>query len=177
MMKRRMMKRRRSIRETLRSCDCCSTLTLTEQQNRHEASSRLRPERRTEPGPGLEPVTEPRPGPGLGVEPGADGSEQPLSELQSDGEICGGVNVEMKPELQRVLESRRRDQQIRQKKQEDEARRKISPLEAELLKRHKKLEELEKQQQQQENLKAPEFVKVKENLRRTSFNSKEEKEV
>ncbi|XP_023130330.1 protein FAM107B isoform X4 [Amphiprion ocellaris] len=89
----------------------------------------------------------------------------------------GGVNVEMKPELQRVLESRRRDQQIRQKKQEDEARRKISPLEAELLKRHKKLEELEKQQQQQENLKAPEFVKVKENLRRTSFNSKEEKEV
>uniref|UniRef100_A0A3Q4GQG6 Actin-associated protein FAM107A n=1 Tax=Neolamprologus brichardi TaxID=32507 RepID=A0A3Q4GQG6_NEOBR len=47
----------------------------------------------------------------------------------------------MKPELQRVLESRRRDQLIKQRKEEDEARRKVSPLEAELLKRHKKLEE------------------------------------
>lgn len=48
----------------------------------------------------------------------------------------------MKPELQRVLESRKRDQVIRQRKQEDEAQRKISPLEAELQKRHKKLEEV-----------------------------------
>uniref|UniRef100_A0A3Q3KKN0 Actin-associated protein FAM107A n=1 Tax=Monopterus albus TaxID=43700 RepID=A0A3Q3KKN0_MONAL len=87
--------------------------------------------------------------------------------------------VEVKPELQRVLETRKRDQLIQQRKQEDEARRKISPLEAELLKRHKKLDELEKQQEkdQGENLKAPEFVRVKENLRRTSFHSKEEKEV
>ena len=52
------------------------------------------------------------------------------------------MSVETKPELQRVLESRKRDQQIRQRKQEDEARRKISPLEAELLKRQKKLEEV-----------------------------------
>ncbi|XP_074528035.1 protein FAM107B isoform X2 [Halichoeres trimaculatus] len=91
----------------------------------------------------------------------------------------GGSMVETKPELQRVLESRKRDQMIKQRKQEDEARRKISPLEAELLKRHKKLEEMEKEQEkeQQENLKAPEFVKVKENLRRTSFHGKEEKEV
>ncbi|XP_028284846.1 protein FAM107B isoform X2 [Parambassis ranga] len=91
----------------------------------------------------------------------------------------GGVSVETKPELQRVLESRKRDQLIRQRKQEEEAHRKISPLEAELLKRHKKLDELERQQEQQqeENLKAPEFVKVKENLRRTSTHSKEEKEV
>ncbi|XP_018543186.1 protein FAM107B isoform X2 [Lates calcarifer] len=107
------------------------------------------------------------------------------------GTLRGGVSVEMKPELHRVLESRKRDQLIKQRKQEDEARRKISPLEAELLKRHRKLEEhvlsvsstcpqhLEKQQEkeQEENLKAPEFVKVKENLRRTSFHSKEEKEV
>ncbi|KAM9409953.1 protein FAM107B-like isoform 2-T2 [Pholidichthys leucotaenia] len=55
----------------------------------------------------------------------------------------GGVSVEMKPELQRVLESRKRDQLIKQRKEEDEARRKISPLEAELLKRHKKLEEID----------------------------------
>ncbi|XP_069031556.1 protein FAM107B isoform X1 [Embiotoca jacksoni] len=87
----------------------------------------------------------------------------------------GGVSVEMKPELQRVLETRKRDQLIRQKKQEEEAHRKISPLEAELMKRHRKLEELDRQQQ--EDLKAPEFVKVKENLRRTSIHSKEEKEV
>ncbi|XP_040059057.1 protein FAM107B isoform X5 [Gasterosteus aculeatus] len=89
-----------------------------------------------------------------------------------------GVSVETKPELQRVLESRKRDQLIKQRKQEEEARRKISPLEAELLKRHQKLDELDKQQEkeQEENLKAPEFVKVKENLRRTSFH-KEEKEV
>ncbi|XP_024126494.1 protein FAM107B isoform X2 [Oryzias melastigma] len=90
-----------------------------------------------------------------------------------------GASVETKPELQRVLESRKREQLIRQRKQEDEARRKVSPLEAELQKRHKKLEELERQQeqQQQENLKAPEFVKVRENLRRTSCHGKEEKEV
>lgn len=50
--------------------------------------------------------------------------------------------MEMKPELQRVLESRRRDQLIKQRKEEDEARRKVSPLEAKLLKRHKKLEEV-----------------------------------
>uniref|UniRef100_A0A669CN36 Actin-associated protein FAM107A n=1 Tax=Oreochromis niloticus TaxID=8128 RepID=A0A669CN36_ORENI len=90
--------------------------------------------------------------------------------------LSRGVSVEMKPELQRVLESRRRDQLIRQRKEEDEARRKVSPLEAELLKRHKKLEELERQQEQ-EDLRAPEFVKVKENLRRTSVQGKEEKEV
>ncbi|XP_041835966.1 protein FAM107B isoform X2 [Melanotaenia boesemani] len=90
-----------------------------------------------------------------------------------------GMRVEMKPELQRVLESRKRDQLIRQRKQEEEAHRKISPLEAELMKRHKKLEELEKQQEQQQedDMRAPEFVKVKEKLRRTSYHSKEEKEV
>ncbi|KAF7657639.1 hypothetical protein LDENG_00023610, partial [Lucifuga dentata] len=86
-----------------------------------------------------------------------------------------GVGVTMKPELQRVMESRKRDQLIKQRKQEDEARKKISPFEQELLKRHKKLEELEKQQE--ENLRAPEFIKVKENLKRTSGHSKEEKEV
>ncbi|XP_029908455.1 protein FAM107B [Myripristis murdjan] len=91
----------------------------------------------------------------------------------------GGVGVETKPELQRVLEARKREQLIKQRKQEDEARKKISPLEQELLKRHKKLEELEKKQEkdEEETLKAPEFVKVKENLRRTSFHGKGEKEV
>ncbi|KAL3059401.1 hypothetical protein OYC64_011342 [Pagothenia borchgrevinki] len=90
----------------------------------------------------------------------------------------GGGAVEMKPELQRVLESRKRDQLIRTRKQEEETHRKVSPLEAELLKRHQKLDQLDRQQQreQDDSMKAPEFVKVKENLRRTSF-QKEEKDV
>lgn len=54
----------------------------------------------------------------------------------------GGVSVELKPELHRVLESRKRDQLLKQRKQEEEAHRKISPLEAELQKRHRKLEEV-----------------------------------
>ncbi|CAF93084.1 unnamed protein product, partial [Tetraodon nigroviridis] len=87
-------------------------------------------------------------------------------------------SVEIKPELQRVLESRRRDQLIKQRKQEEEAHRKRSPLEAELMRRHRRLEELEKQQQEekQEKRGAPEFIKVKENLRRTSVQN-DEKEV
>ncbi|KAM4624819.1 protein FAM107B isoform 1-T1 [Polymixia lowei] len=91
----------------------------------------------------------------------------------------GGVGVENKPELQRVLEARKREQMIKQKKQEEEARKKISPLEQELLKRHKKLEEMEQKQEKdaEDSEKAPEFVKVKENLRRTSFHSNGEKEV
>lgn len=58
--------------------------------------------------------------------------------------VCArtGSAMQVKPELQRVLESRKRDQMIKQKKQELEANRKISPLEAELMKRHKKLEEV-----------------------------------
>uniref|UniRef100_A0A8C1URY6 Actin-associated protein FAM107A n=1 Tax=Cyprinus carpio TaxID=7962 RepID=A0A8C1URY6_CYPCA len=84
-----------------------------------------------------------------------------------------GIGVENKPELQRVLEQRKREQTIKQRKQEEEARRKISPLEHELLKRHHKLEELEKERagQVDSNFSAPEFIKVKENLRRTSFTS------
>ncbi|XP_039512365.1 actin-associated protein FAM107A isoform X3 [Pimephales promelas] len=87
-----------------------------------------------------------------------------------------GISVESKPELQRVLEQRKREQMIKQRKREEEARRKISPLEQELLKRQQKLEELEKEQASVEDS-APEFIKVKENLRRTSFTSSGEKEV
>ncbi|CAN9512233.1 unnamed protein product [Ophioblennius macclurei] len=86
-------------------------------------------------------------------------------------ELLSRRGCETKPELQRVLDSRKRDQLIRLRKQEDETHRKISPLEAELRKRHNKLEEMERQQEvrQQQELRAPEFVKVKENLRRTSI--------
>ncbi|KGL99258.1 Protein FAM107A, partial [Charadrius vociferus] len=89
-----------------------------------------------------------------------------------------GLGVESKPELQRVLEHRRRNQLIRQKKEEEEAKKLQSPFEKELLKRHQRLDQvelnnressflqLEKEQEKQEDH-APEFIKVKENLRRT----------
>ncbi|KAM3665764.1 actin-associated protein FAM107A isoform X1 [Ammospiza nelsoni] len=83
-----------------------------------------------------------------------------------------GLGVDSKPELQRVLEHRRRDLLIKQKKEEEEAKKLQSPFEKELLKRHQRLDQnsflqLEKEQEKQEDH-APEFIKVKENLRRTS---------
>ncbi|XP_077433560.1 actin-associated protein FAM107A-like isoform X1 [Vanacampus margaritifer] len=98
-------------------------------------------------------------------------------ELMSSCKRSGGGVESNKPELERVLESRRRDQLMRQRKQEEEARRKISPLEAELRKRHQALEEMQRQKDEREQLTAPEFVKVKEKLRRTSCAGKEEKQV
>ncbi|XP_006872656.1 PREDICTED: involucrin-like [Chrysochloris asiatica] len=78
-----------------------------------------------------------------------------------------GLAPQNKPELQKVMEKRKRDQVIKQK--EEEAQKKKSDLEIELLKRQQKLEqlELEKQKLQDEQENAPEFVKVKGNLRRT----------
>ncbi|XP_072290206.1 protein FAM107B-like [Eucyclogobius newberryi] len=81
-----------------------------------------------------------------------------------------GDCVELKPELQRVLEARRREQKIKLRKQEEEAHKKLSPLEQELQRRHHILEELEHQEQKQklESSRAPEFIQVKEKLKRTS---------
>ncbi|KAM4828793.1 protein FAM107B isoform 2-T2 [Thomomys bottae] len=78
-----------------------------------------------------------------------------------------GLAPQNKPELQKVMEKRKRDQVIKQK--EEAAQKKKSDLELELLKRQQKLEqlELEKQKLQEEQENAPEFVKVKGNLRRT----------
>ncbi|XP_029456845.1 actin-associated protein FAM107A isoform X3 [Rhinatrema bivittatum] len=89
-----------------------------------------------------------------------------------------GMSIDNKPELQRVLQHRRRDQLIRQKKEEEEAKKLMSPFEQELLKRHQRLEQLEKKQgMQTEEEHAPEFIKVKENLRRTATISTDEKAV
>ncbi|XP_061864543.1 actin-associated protein FAM107A [Colius striatus] len=85
-----------------------------------------------------------------------------------------GLSMESKPELQRVLEHRRRNQIIRQKKEEEEAKKLQSPFEKELLKRHQRLDQLEKEQEKEEDH-APEFIKVKENLRRTSTVTGDEK--
>ncbi|KAF7246585.1 hypothetical protein EYD10_07499 [Varanus komodoensis] len=84
-----------------------------------------------------------------------------------------GLAPQNKPELQKVMERRKRDQVIKQK--EEEAQQKKSDFEIELLKRQQKLEqlELEKQKIQEEQENAPEFVKVKGNLRRTAQESAE----
>ncbi|KFQ38123.1 Protein FAM107A, partial [Mesitornis unicolor] len=54
-----------------------------------------------------------------------------------------GLGVESKPELQRVLEHRRRNQLIKQKKEEEEAKKLQSPFEKELLKRQQRLDQVE----------------------------------
>lgn len=80
-----------------------------------------------------------------------------------------GLSIDKKPELQRVLENRRRDKIVQQKKEEEEIKKMQSPFEQELLKRQQRLEQLEKEQQEpKEEGHAPEFLKVKENLRRTA---------
>ncbi|CAJ0935720.1 unnamed protein product [Ranitomeya imitator] len=87
-----------------------------------------------------------------------------------------GLSIDKKPELQRVLENRRRDQIIQQKRQEEETKKMQSPFEQELLKRQQRLEQLEKEEQEpKDEAHAPEFIKVKENLRRTATLPSDEK--
>ncbi|XP_007892441.1 protein FAM107B [Callorhinchus milii] len=79
-----------------------------------------------------------------------------------------GSVLQNKPELQRVMEQRKYDLQ----KEREEAQRPKSDFEQELKKRHQILEQYEQEQQkteEQENV--PEFVKVKESLRRTKLTS------
>ncbi|KAJ8373982.1 hypothetical protein SKAU_G00045620 [Synaphobranchus kaupii] len=79
-----------------------------------------------------------------------------------------GLSPQNKPELQKVLERRKRDQVLKQQREEQEAH-KRSDLEVELMKRQQKLEQLELEQQkcEEEQENTPEFVKMKGNLRRT----------
>ncbi|KAJ8245462.1 hypothetical protein GJAV_G00271010 [Gymnothorax javanicus] len=77
-----------------------------------------------------------------------------------------GLSPQNKPELQRVMERRQREQLLRQEEQEAQKRR--SDLELELLKRQQRLEQLElAQQKAEEQENTPEFVRMKSNLRRT----------
>uniref|UniRef100_A0A452VFD4 Actin-associated protein FAM107A n=1 Tax=Ursus maritimus TaxID=29073 RepID=A0A452VFD4_URSMA len=85
-----------------------------------------------------------------------------------------GLGVDSKPELQRVLEHRRRNQLIKKKKEELEAKRLQCPFEQELLRRQQRLNQLEKPPEKEEDH-APEFIKVRENLRRISTLSSEER--
>ncbi|XP_029995526.1 protein FAM107B [Sphaeramia orbicularis] len=76
-----------------------------------------------------------------------------------------GLVLEEKPELQRVLEQRR----LERYKEEELARRRPSDLETELRKRQQKLQEYEQEEirQRESQQTIPEFVRVKDNLRRT----------
>ncbi|XP_035511738.1 protein FAM107B [Morone saxatilis] len=76
-----------------------------------------------------------------------------------------GLLLEEKPELKRVLEQRR----LELHKEEEMAQRRPSDLETELRKRQQKLEEYEQEEirRREDQQKIPEFVRVKDNLRRT----------
>ncbi|XP_029362954.1 protein FAM107B [Echeneis naucrates] len=76
-----------------------------------------------------------------------------------------GLLLEEKPELKRVLEQRR----LELHKEEEMARRGPSDLETELRKRQQKLQEYEQEEirRRESQQKIPEFVRVKDNLRRT----------
>ncbi|XP_053705013.1 protein FAM107B-like [Synchiropus splendidus] len=77
-----------------------------------------------------------------------------------------GLLLEEKPELKRVLEQRR----LELHREEEQAQRQPSDLETELRKRQQKLQEYEQEEirQRESQQKVPEFVRVKDNLRRTS---------
>ncbi|XP_041860236.1 protein FAM107B [Melanotaenia boesemani] len=76
-----------------------------------------------------------------------------------------GLLLEEKPELKRVLEQRR----LELHKEEEMAQRRPSDLETELRKRQQKLQEYEQEEirQRENQQKIPEFVRVRDNLRRT----------
>ncbi|XP_051889989.1 protein FAM107B-like [Pristis pectinata] len=78
-----------------------------------------------------------------------------------------GIAPHNKPELQRVMEQRKWDQVVKQRKEEEALKK--SDLEQELMKRQQRLDQFEQEKldakERDEN--APEFVKMKGNLRRT----------
>ncbi|XP_038553345.1 actin-associated protein FAM107A [Micropterus salmoides] len=85
------------------------------------------------------------------------------------------VSQEGKTELQRALEKRKWEQRMKASRDQEEAKKNRLPLHQELLKRHQKLEMLERETGQQRE--GPEFLQVKERLRRTAALDAGEKEV
>ncbi|XP_070759475.1 actin-associated protein FAM107A [Enoplosus armatus] len=85
------------------------------------------------------------------------------------------VSQEGKTELQRALEKRKWEQRMKASRDQEEAKKSRSPLHQELLKRHQRLEKLERDKGPQRE--GPEFLRVKEGLRRTAVLDSGEKEV
>ncbi|CAJ1050646.1 protein FAM107B [Xyrichtys novacula] len=82
---------------------------------------------------------------------------------------------EGKGELQRALEKRKWEQRMKASRDEDEAQRSSSSLQQELLRRQQRLEKQERDKEQQRE--GPEFLQVKEKLRRTAVLNAGQKEV
>ncbi|XP_053171505.1 actin-associated protein FAM107A [Scomber japonicus] len=76
------------------------------------------------------------------------------------------VSQEGRTELQRALEKRKWEQRMKASREQEEAKKNRSPLHQELLKRHQRLDKLESSKAQQQD--EPEFLRVKERLRRTA---------
>ncbi|XP_061549053.1 protein FAM107B isoform X1 [Phycodurus eques] len=78
-----------------------------------------------------------------------------------------GLVLEEKPELKRVLEQRR----LELHREQEMAQQRPSDLETELRKRQQKLQEYEQEEirQRENQQQIPEFVRVKDNLRRTQM--------
>ncbi|XP_019214762.1 protein FAM107B isoform X2 [Oreochromis niloticus] len=85
------------------------------------------------------------------------------------------VSQEGKTELQRVLEKRKWEQRLKASRDQEEAKKKTSELHQELLKRQQRLENLEKDQKVKQE--EPEFIQVKERLRKTAVPCARAKEV
>lgn len=85
------------------------------------------------------------------------------------------VSQEGKTELQRVLEKRKWEQRLKASRDQEEAKKKTSQLHQELLKRQQRLENLEKDQKAKQE--EPEFIQVKERLRKTAGPDARGKEV
>ncbi|XP_041836650.1 actin-associated protein FAM107A [Melanotaenia boesemani] len=85
------------------------------------------------------------------------------------------VAQDEKTELQRVLEKRKWEQRTKARRDQEEAKRNASPLHQELLKRKKRLENLEREEKEKQE--EPEFLQVKERLRRTAEPDDAEKDV
>uniref|UniRef100_A0A3B5AXK3 Actin-associated protein FAM107A n=1 Tax=Stegastes partitus TaxID=144197 RepID=A0A3B5AXK3_9TELE len=71
-----------------------------------------------------------------------------------------------KTELQRALEKRKWEQRMKASRDQQEAKKNTSPLHQELLRRHQRLENLEREEKSKQE--EPEFLQVKERLRRTT---------
>uniref|UniRef100_A0A3P8SZE8 Actin-associated protein FAM107A n=1 Tax=Amphiprion percula TaxID=161767 RepID=A0A3P8SZE8_AMPPE len=80
-----------------------------------------------------------------------------------------------KTELQRALEKRKWEQRMKASRDQQEANKNTSPLHQELLKRQQRLENLEREEKSKQE--EPEFLQVKERLRRTTVMDAGEKQV
>ncbi|XP_074535282.1 actin-associated protein FAM107A [Halichoeres trimaculatus] len=76
------------------------------------------------------------------------------------------VQREEKSELQRALEKIKWEQRMKTNKDQEEAQRSGSAFQQELLRRHQRLEKLESDKERPQE--GPEFLQVKERLRRTT---------